>query len=411
MALKKGTVLKTAFDRYTIQEQRGTGGSGTVYKAIDAEGTAYAIKVLDKSKATATRLKRFKNEIAFCAKNSHKNIIQVLGCGVTDEDETFYVMPLYSGTLRDLISKGIESGAVLAPFTQILDGIEAAHLLGVWHRDLKPENILYSSATGSLVLADFGIAHFEEEELLTLVVTKPDERLANFLYAAPEQKIKGRSVDNKADIYALGLILHEMITREVPLGTAHTKVADVAPAMAYLDPLIELMRNQDPPRRPSIGDVKRELIARGQQFVERQHLDKLKREVVPESEVSDRLITDPIRILDKLDYRDGILTLKLNQPVNEIWVACFKKRATRYTANFSAAMVAFSGYHLRIRASDHFLGEGLRFVNDYIPVANEDYAALVKQEHRKEIEKQRVALQSKVREEEARLRILDRIKV
>jgi eukaryotic-like serine/threonine-protein kinase len=74
----------------------------------------------------------------------------------------------------------------------------------VFHRDLKPENILYDRNADRLVVADFGIAHFEEDQLLTAVETKDRERLANFKYAAPEQGIRGRPVDHRADIFAFG---------------------------------------------------------------------------------------------------------------------------------------------------------------------------------------------------------------
>src|SRR5271166_5833727 len=108
MGYKKGHALKTAFDTYTIERLIGTGGSGEVYEVRDSEGVAYAVKILDPKKTNTTRLKRFKNEIHFCAKNTHRNIIQVQASGITDSGSTFYVMPLCSGTLRDLMSKGLE---------------------------------------------------------------------------------------------------------------------------------------------------------------------------------------------------------------------------------------------------------------------------------------------------------------
>ncbi len=171
------------------------------------------------------------------------------------------------------------------------------------------------------------------------------------------------------------------------------------------------MRSQDPSRRPSIGDVKRELIARGQQFVELQRLNAMKKQVVPESEIDDAIIADPIRIVQKLDYRDGILALKLNQPVNDIWEACFRNRATRFSGNMSAAYVSFHRDVVNIRASEHSIPEGVRFVQDYLPLANEDYAAQVKREHIQEVEKRRAALRSKVAQEEARQRILQKVKI
>jgi serine/threonine protein kinase len=88
--------------------------------------------------------------------------------------------------------------------------------LGVNHRDLKPENILYHMESNTLGVADFGIARFRQEDLITAVKTGPQEKLANFVYAAPEQRFAGRPVDLRADIYALRLIMNEMYTGEVP---------------------------------------------------------------------------------------------------------------------------------------------------------------------------------------------------
>ena len=173
-------------------------------------------------------------------------------------------------------------------------------------------------------------------------------------------------------------MLHEMFTGDVPLGTGHRKVANVAPDFAYLDELIELMRSQDSSRRPSVGEIKKELIARGHQFVSLQRLNEMKKEVVPESEISDRLIADPIRLVEKIDYSNGTLTLRLNQPVNEKWEACFRARETRFTTNISSAIVSFRGDLVNIIVPEHFLQAGVRFVQDCLPAANEDYAAQVK---------------------------------
>src|SRR5438874_1697494 len=100
MGYKKGDVLRTAFETYTIGAQKGSGGSGEVYEVSDPDGGRYAVKILDRAKATRSRLKRFRNEIYFCSRNPHHNIVSVVGNGITPSGETFYVMPLYSGTLR-----------------------------------------------------------------------------------------------------------------------------------------------------------------------------------------------------------------------------------------------------------------------------------------------------------------------
>jgi serine/threonine protein kinase len=199
------TTFATAFNTYTVEELLGDGGSGAVYHVKDGDGNSRALKVL-KPNLGSKKLRRFKNEIAFCLATEHRNIIHVLDYGrdiSADRSSSFYVMPLYSGTLRSLILEGISPEGVLALFTQVLDGIEAAHLLGAVHRDLKPENILYEPDTNTLVIADFGIAKFKEEDLYTAVETKDRDRLANFAYSSPEQRSRGRLVDHRADIYAL----------------------------------------------------------------------------------------------------------------------------------------------------------------------------------------------------------------
>jgi len=140
----------------------------------------------------------------------------------------FYVMPLYDSSLRKLMEGGVSPGDVLKLFNDILDGVEAAHLQNVFHRDLKPENLLVEMPGRRIVVADFGIAHFEEEDLFTAVKTG-DERLANYRYSAPEQRTPGGSVDHRADIFALGLILNEMFTGELAQGTAHKLVAAADP--------------------------------------------------------------------------------------------------------------------------------------------------------------------------------------
>jgi serine/threonine protein kinase len=242
-------------NKYSLGKVIGNGGAGVVYEARTEDNDACAIKVL--STQQSSKIKRFKNEIAYCFRNQHKNTIAVWDFGQTD-GKTFYVMPLYSSTLRKLILTGIEQTRVLDFLSQVLNGVEAAHQNGVCHRDLKPENILFDQATETLVVADFGIAKFKEEELQTAVETSAQEGLANFQYSAPEQRVRERVVDQRADIYALGLILSEMFTGEVPQGTGFKRIASVAPRYSYLDSAIDSMVQQTPENRPeSISDVRR----------------------------------------------------------------------------------------------------------------------------------------------------------
>jgi serine/threonine protein kinase len=359
-------------------------------------------------------LKRFRNEIHFCTKNTHRNVIQVQASGITGSGAIFYVMPLYSGTLRDLVSKRITPKAVLPYFGQVLDGTEAAHLLGVWHRDVKPENVLFSAETGTLVVADFGIAHFEEEELLTAVETKNDERLANFLYSAPEQRSRGQKVDSKADIYALGLILNEMFTGTVPQGTGFRRVVEAAPEYAYLDGLIELMIRHDPALRPSIGDIKRELIARGSEFLSLQHLSSLKAEVVPETEVDDPVVRNPIVMLG-VGYRNEALVFTLSAVPPPNWIMAFQNpRASSWTSLQGAGPEYFSfrGNEARVSLSQARLAQQLvGHTKSYIDLANRQYTERVIATHRQRLAAEREGLRKKIAEEEQRQKILSEIKI
>jgi hypothetical protein len=150
-----------------------------------------------------------------------------------------------------------------------------------------------------LVVADFGIAHFGEEELLTAVETKNDERLANFIYAAPEQKIRGGLIDQRVDIFALGLILNEMFTATVPLATGHPLIANACASYSYLDEIVgRMVLHFADQRYPSITKIKEELVGRGHAFVELQKLDEVRRTVVPASTPDDPLVGQDIKIVD-----------------------------------------------------------------------------------------------------------------
>src|ERR1022692_90812 len=228
-------VFETATNTYTADGSIGDGACGTVYRVSDSDGEVFAVKLL--RNASSVKRKRFKNELGFCRRNQHERIIKVLDDGLLKDGSErlpFYVMPLYELTLRKLMNAQLLHSDILPLFSDILDGVEAAHLLKVIHRDLKPENLLVTMPRRRVVVADFGVAHFEEEDLLTAVETRAADRLANYRYSAPEQRAPGRKVDERADIFALGLILNEMFTGEVPQGTGHKAVGSVAPGLRTL---------------------------------------------------------------------------------------------------------------------------------------------------------------------------------
>jgi serine/threonine protein kinase len=245
--------FSTAFHVYTRGKQLGQGGAGRVFEVVDEEGKQFALKLLDPGSITTDRLKRFQNEIALSQQNRHPGIIRVLDmgyCELSGRKAPFYLMPLYPYTLRNVIDQGVPSERGLAITIAMLDALAVAHELDVCHRDLKPQNVLFSEPGGSPVIADFGIARFLGDFPATFVATREDTRLANFEYAAPEQRRPGAQVDKRADLYSVALIATELFTGEVPHGLGAKQIASVDSRFAFLDPILEEMRSQDPARRP-----------------------------------------------------------------------------------------------------------------------------------------------------------------
>lgn len=246
--MKKGTEIVTAFDKYTVIKEVGSGGNGHVFSAKTTDGDMVAIKFVPRNIPT-NKLKRFKNEIFFCERHDHKNIVKILDRGtvtIEDIDYVFYVMPLYAETLRTKMKSHISSEQALVIFTGLLEGLSYAHKAGTIHRDIKPENIMFKAGSNEPIICDFGIAHFAEDELFTVVETKKGDRMANFQYAAPEQRVKGGQVSEQADVYAVALILNEMFTGEIPQASGYKTIASIDPEYKFLDEVFDLLYQQDP---------------------------------------------------------------------------------------------------------------------------------------------------------------------
>lgn len=230
------------------------GGNGIVKKA-KCGNEYYAIKFLKKELLNSNvKKQRFLNEIEFCKKFTHENVVQVLDSEEKDND-LCYVMPWYSKNLKEAIQEEMSITQRFNYILQICEGLKFIHNKGVIHRDIKPENILLDGE--KLVISDFGISHFEKYGL-----TRDSDLLANRTYAAPEQKKKGNSknVEKSADVYALGCIINELFTKENPAGTCFMKIADYYPWLNKLDDLVEQSMRQNPLERPSIDEVLLEII-------------------------------------------------------------------------------------------------------------------------------------------------------
>ncbi len=226
----------TDIGRYHILEQLGEGGMAVVYKAYDTRlETEVAVKVIRTGSLPPDSLprifKRFSIEAKKMAQLTHLNIIKVTDYG-DYKGAPYLVMPyLPGGTLKEKLAQSMsinESVKILLP---IADALGYAHKKGLVHRDIKPSNILITES-GKPMLSDFGVAKILESNE-TLDLTTTGMGVGTPEYMAPEQG-EGRSFDHRADIYALGIVLYEMVTGRKPF-TADTPMAVIVKQMH--DPL------------------------------------------------------------------------------------------------------------------------------------------------------------------------------
>lgn len=315
--MKKGTVVKTAFDEYTLIEQVGSGGNGRVFSASNGACEQFAIKFLERN-IGGDKLKRFKNEISFCEQHQHKNIVSILDRGyayLDGKDYVFYVMPLFQNTLKSKIKAGIAPDEAVSIFVGILEGLKYAHEHNAIHRDIKPENILFAAESAEPVICDFGIAHFAEEDLLTAIETKPGDRMANFYYAAPEQYKRGVVTTPQTDVYSAALILNEMFTGEIPQAAGYTKIADVNADYGYLDKVFEQLYRQDPvkrlyPEERIIAEMKL-LAEKNKREKEKAKLQSVINELIDPGEFEAKIL--------KKEYREGMLVFTFDTVLPEEW--------------------------------------------------------------------------------------------
>lgn len=257
---------------YQIIRTLGEGGMGAVYLAEHPKiGKQVAIKTLHPRLCTdAEVVSRFFQEARAVNEIRHPNIVDIGDFGETEDGVFYIVMELLSGrTLRDRLSDGgaLPVPEALAIARQVADALGAAHRVGIVHRDLKPDNVfLLDESRGEgqqIKLYDFGIAKLMRPESSTPHRTVPGQVMGTLSYMAPEQ-MEGRDVDARTDIYALGVVLYEMLTTEVPFKgdqlveviTAVLKSTPAPPSERaagvppWLDRIVLSCLDRDPIRRP-----------------------------------------------------------------------------------------------------------------------------------------------------------------
>jgi serine/threonine protein kinase/Flp pilus assembly protein TadD len=209
--LNRGT---TFAGRYEIIEELGKGGMGRVYRVEDAKlHQEVALKLIRSDVGSDKKtIERFRNELKTARTIRHKNV-----CGMYDlgeEGGTHYITMEYirGEDLKSLIRKMglLSTGQIITIAKQVCDGLVEAHRLGVIHRDLKPQNVMIDTE-GNARIMDFGIARSLEAK----GITGPGIMIGTPEYMSPEQ-VEGRDVDQRSDIYSLGVVLYEMATGRVP---------------------------------------------------------------------------------------------------------------------------------------------------------------------------------------------------
>ncbi|MCA9777356.1 MAG: serine/threonine protein kinase, partial [Candidatus Eremiobacteraeota bacterium] len=250
-------MINATIGRYHIIEELGRGGMGVVYHGHDPLlDRPAAIKILSQQLVGNPEAKeRFLREAQGAARLNHPNIVTVHDFGM-EEGLCYLVMELIEGSdLRRVIAEGgLKPEQALALVPQICEALQYAHGKGVVHRDIKPENILLDSQ-GRVKIADFGIAKMTGEER-DQRLTRSRAVIGTPQYMAPEQLERPLEVDHRADIYALGVVLYEMLTGELPLGRFDPPSARLAIDLRVDEVVLRSLEKAPERRYQSAGAVK-----------------------------------------------------------------------------------------------------------------------------------------------------------
>jgi len=239
---------------YRILSRLGTGGMGTVYLAEqDNPRRRVALKLIRKGVSGPDRLARFRHEVQILGRLQHPGIAQVYEAGTSGDGDTaqpFFAMELIEGVpLTDYArQRELDSAERLTLFTKVCDAVQHAHQKGVIHRDLKPGNILVT-ADGEAKILDFGVARATDSDLQTTTMqTNVGQLIGTVAYMSPEQASGDPDeLDTRSDVYALGVILYELLTEQLPYDLQHRPIHEA----------VRLIREEEPTRLSNINRMLR----------------------------------------------------------------------------------------------------------------------------------------------------------
>ena len=253
--------VAAAFPKLQILRLIGHGGMGFVYQARQPElDRTVALKILSPAlRCDPAFEERFAREARVLGKLQHPNIVTLHEHG--ESGGYFYLLMEYIDgvNLRQAMSAGrFTPEQALAIVPAICDALQSAHAQGVWHRDIKPENILLDK-DGRVKIADFGIARILGDPQRNFTLTRTGGQLGSAAYMAPEQYEKPHSVDHRADIYSLGVVIYEMLTGELPLGRFPLPSQRAAVNARIDEIVLRTLEKERELRQQSAGEVKTEI--------------------------------------------------------------------------------------------------------------------------------------------------------
>ena len=235
------------FGAVTIRGHRfvrelAVGGTSAVYLAeSERAGEMVVLKVLRDSPTAGdehTQFTRFMQEYELISKVRHPNVVRIFDLGIAD-DHAYLAMEYFSrGDLRSLIASGLDGSEALSYLAQMAAALEVVHAVGVLHRDLKPGNIMLR-ADGSVALIDFGLAKHVQVDA---EITATGEIFGTPYYMSPEQG-HGQQLDERSDLYSLGVIFYEMLMRQKPYLAQSPMAVIYMHANAPIPLLPESLRN------------------------------------------------------------------------------------------------------------------------------------------------------------------------
>jgi serine/threonine protein kinase len=255
--------LQNLMPGYTVEKILGRGGMGAVYRGVQTNlDRPVAIKILPPGveKEDPSFAERFKSEARLMAKLNHPAVVAVYDFGTTSAGQLYFAMEYVDGSdVSQMIAAlgKLPPEHALAITAHVCDALSAAHELGIVHRDIKPANVLLNMK-GQVKVADFGLAKVEDPGQHGL--TKTGYAMGTPDFVAPEALMLGTAIDGRADLYAVGVMLYQMLTGNIPRGAFKPASVLVPGLDPRFDPIIlKAMQHDRAERHQSAAELRREL--------------------------------------------------------------------------------------------------------------------------------------------------------